>query len=91
MRQTVGSFATGSGRGWTEGGARVNRMSVAVACRRRTGDASASRRVRMKDGAGCGDVVGATRPAADQRSVVGSMLVISSPPPIITPGVRCRR
>lgn len=34
-------------------GGRVNRMSVAVACRRRTGDASASsRRVRMKDGAG---------------------------------------
>lgn len=45
----------------------------------------------MKDGAGCGDVVGATRPTADQRSVVGSMLVISSPPPIITPGVRRRR
>lgn len=53
-------------------GGRVNRMSVAVACRRRTGDASASsRRVRMKDGAGAvvGDVVGATRPAS--RSVMG--------------------
>lgn len=37
----------------------------------------------------CGNVVGATRPAS--RSVMGSMLVISLPPPIIPSWVRSRR
>lgn len=72
-------------------GGRVNRMSVAVACRRRAGDASASsRRVRMKDGAGA-VVMSSVRLDQPADRLWGSMLVISLPPPIIPLWVRSRR